>query len=124
MKQKLARMFIACIGVAVAATATAMDVITYEKHRAEASGSPNRNLQRIYLLAVGEGFKWANASLGSQKQPLLFCAPEQLPLTPENYAQLIDSALSSNRDKYIANELPVEAILLFQLQSKLPCGAK
>ena len=101
-----------------------MDITTYERHRAEPAGSKNRGLQRIYLVAVGEGFKWANAALSSRKQTPLFCPPEQLPLTAENYAQLVDAALTANRDKYVANELPIEAILLFELQSKLPCVAE
>ena len=104
--------------------AHSLDITTYEKHRAEPTGSQNRGLQRIYLIAVGEGFKWANASLGSRKQPLLFCAPENLPLTAENYTQLVDDALASNRAKYLANELPIEAILLFELQSRLLCTTK
>ena len=104
--------------------ANSMDITTYEKHRAEPTGSQSRGLQKIYLVAVGEGFKWANAALASRKQPLLFCAPEQLPLAAENYAQLVDDALLSNRAKYLANELPIEAILLFELQTKLPCSAK
>ena len=124
MRSIFARTLIACVASACATAAHSLDVATYEKQRAEPTGSQNRGLLRIYLIAVGEGFKWANGALGSRKQQPLFCAPEQLPLTAETYAQLIDEALVANRTKYVASEMPIEAILLFELQRRLPCDAK
>ena len=124
MKRLALKRSVLSVCAALASHANAMDITTYERHRAEPTGSQNRGLQRIYLVAVGEGFKWSNAALSSRKQTLLFCAPAQPALVAENYAQLIDDALVSNRAKYVANEMPIEAVLLFELQTKLPCSAK
>ena len=102
----------------------AMDITTYEKQRNEPSSSQRRGLLTIYLVGVGEGFKWANAALAKQKQSLLFCASEQISLNADNYVQVIDEALASDRDAYLRMDFSVESILLHGLQKKLSCGAK
>ena len=110
--------------VTLSLEAAALVITTYEKRRSESASSQARALLEIYLLGVGEGFKWANAALPKQKQSMLFCAPERIGLNADNYVQVIDEALALNREAYIKMELPVEAILLYGLQQKLPCSAK
>lgn len=112
------------VAAAVVMNSAAMDITTYEKQRNEPSSSQRRGLLTIYLVGVGEGFKWANAALAKQKQSLLFCASEKISLNADNYVQVIDEALASDRDAYLRMDFPVESILLHGLQKKLSCGAK
>ena len=112
------------VAAAVVMNSAAMDITTYEKQRNEPSSSQSRGLLKIYLVGVGEGFKWANAALAKQKQSLLFCASEKISLNADNYVQVIDEALASDRDAYLRMDFPVESILLHGLQKKLSCGAK
>lgn len=120
----LANHVVFSVAAAVVMNSAAMDITTYEKQRNEPSSSQSRGLLKIYLVGVGEGFKWANAALAKQKQSLLFCAPEQISLNADNYVQVIDEALASDRDAYLRMDLPIESILLHGLQKKLSCGAK
>ena len=102
----------------------AMDITSYDRDRAQPASSPARGLLKIYLIGVGEGFKWSNAALASKRLTPLFCAPEQVPLTHENYLLFIDEMLERHREGLTQQQLPVEAILLKALQDRLPCTAR
>ena len=104
--------------------AAALVITTYEKRRSESASSQARALLEIYLLGVGEGFKWANAALSSKRLAPLFCAPEQVPLTHEAYLLFIDEMLERHREGLTQQQLPVEAILLKALQDRLPCTTR
>lgn len=111
-------------GITFSHAALALDVESFEKQRKEPSASTVGKLLTLYLLGVGEGFKWANAALTAKKEAPLFCAPPILALTAENYLIVVDRELELRREAYTRTDMPVEFILLYGLQQQLPCPPK
>ena len=75
---------------------------------------------RLYVAGVGDGIAAANAELSFRKQKNIFCAPTQLVLTIENYANILDQELRDNPTIYTV-EFPVEIVLLKGLIKTFPC---
>lgn len=108
-------------GIAFSQAASALDIASFDTQRREPATSTVGKLLSLYLLGVGEGFKWANASLIQRKESPLFCAPPILGLTAANYLIVIDRELELRRDSYARTDIPIEFILLYGLQQQLPC---
>lgn len=51
---------------------------------------PMAHFTQVYIQGLGEGFMWANANAKANGKPQMFCAPEQLVLTIENYIDIIN----------------------------------
>src|ERR1051325_4487738 len=69
---------------------------------------------RVYVGAVGDGFKWANVFLQHHERPRLYCPPSDLALRIENYIDILDREIV-HRDRQIAespNDSPIEMLLL------------
>ena len=87
----LARLFVSSLH--------AMDVKHYrdllEKLKTDAQSrtlTSNQTLFFGYFTGLGEGLGLANATLLITGKPMLFCAPSDLELTPDDYADLVDQA--------------------------------
>jgi hypothetical protein len=75
---------------------------------------------KIYINGVGAGFERVNAYLNEVKRAPLYCQPEKLTLTPEDYLNIIQDSIRKNRDT-IKLHYPIEMILLRELMEKFPC---
>jgi hypothetical protein len=91
-----------------------------------ASENPERiALMKRYLLGVGDGL--SSGSVGGKQQ--LFCGPEKLALTLENYINILNSRIQY-LDRLWGNETekvdrrPIGLELLTGLQETFPCKGK
>jgi hypothetical protein len=93
----------------------------------------NQTLFFGYFTGLGEGLGLANATLLMTGKPMLFCAPSDLELTPDDYADLVDKTLA-DPDLTVLKTLPqlkgtivdpdtqeIGAILLLALIKTYPC---
>jgi len=86
----------------------------------------------LYIQGIGDGFAWANAELQISDHQRLYCVPEKLAVTSENYQQLIASFLPRLTRKVhwplhnwqSVDEVPVGFVLLEALIDAFPCGAR
>jgi hypothetical protein len=75
---------------------------------------------KIYINGVGVGFERVNDYLDQIKRSPLYCQPEKLTLTSEDYLNIIQDSIRKNKDT-IKFHYPVEMILLRGLMEKFPC---
>ncbi len=75
---------------------------------------------KIYINGVVVGFERGNAYLNEVKRAPLYCQPEKLTLTSEDYLNIIHNSIRKNKDTIKPN-YPVEVILLQTLMEKFPC---
>jgi hypothetical protein len=77
---------------------------------------------KVYIKGLTQGFEWANTCLESRGQKRLYCAPSKPVLETENYLRILDDRMKDKdfRSK-VPPDIPIEAILLFELQEMFPC---
>jgi hypothetical protein len=75
---------------------------------------------KIYMNGVGVGFERVNAYLSEVKRAPLYCQPEKMTLTSEDYLNIIQDSIRKNKDTIKFN-YPIEMILLRGLMEKFPC---
>ena len=75
---------------------------------------------QMYVFGVGEGLSWANARVRTNKLPLLYCQPEHLAITKENFMQILDDEIKRPGTSY-KDQTPIELILLEGLIRTFPC---
>ena len=75
------------------------------------------NGMKSYVYGLGVGYAWANAELRSKQLQPLYCQPDNLALTSDNYIQLLDDGI---RKETFVSYL-IEPLLLDQLIKTFPC---
>lgn len=80
----------------------------------------NTQIFKAYISGVGMGIFWANAQLQSTGQPLLYCPPEKLVLTTENYLRILQETINKY-ENIIKSDTCVEMLLLKGLTETFPC---
>ncbi len=88
-------------------------------------GGAAEQVAKAYLGGAGTALGVANAHLASKHQPLLYCAPEKLPLNVSNLEPLIDQWIKEMSNGTPVDEiekLPVAALLLNAMMDAFPCS--
>ena len=75
---------------------------------------------REYITGFGRGTYWANVQLQQTGNSPLYCQPSKLPLSAENYLNILDRYLAENKDK-IKPDAIIEFLLLKGLIDTFPC---
>jgi len=100
----------------VASPAIALDVQEYEERK-----NTSRDVLKIYINGVGEGYSWSNSILKQRGNPPLYCPPQKIALNADNYMAIIDAQIAKMK-KSGAIEIPVELILYLGLVDSFPCS--
>lgn len=79
------------------------------------------NVFKLYINGVGEGYSWANVFLKREDRPPLYCPPETMPLTPDNYLYILSSFIKRDRRTPLKPNFPLEMLLMKALQEAFPC---
>ena len=93
----------------------------------KAMGSGNSMIvgtTKMYVLGLGEGMEWANATVGSMK---IYCQPGKLVMRMENYMQILDrkiESMSSSGNRAEIDGDDIGMVLLLGLQETFPCAGK
>jgi hypothetical protein len=78
----------------------------------------------IFIRGLGEGMQWG-AYMATRKPGAveLYCLPDKLHLTPQNFMNIIDNEIREDQKKNptLLDEQPVALILLFGLMETFPC---
>lgn len=113
----------------VTTTFAEMTLSKYKEKR-NSQNEVEKSVIKIYVGGVGEGFGWANSELQSRKDKPLFCQPQKLALTNENYIRILDDELEiweknitdeSERKKFF-DKVTIEPLLLQGLKRTFPCN--
>ncbi len=91
---------------------TSSHAITYDQWT-----SKNVLIREVYLSGMGEGMSWLN----SDAHPKVYCAPEMLGLSGQNYIDILENYVSRNSDPAVRRQ-ELGLLLLFALQEVFPCG--
>lgn len=75
---------------------------------------------KTYIYGVGVGFEWANTILEGRKQAPLYCPPDKLALTEENFLGILDGTINE-KGTILGPDAPVESILVVGLAETFPC---
>jgi hypothetical protein len=82
---------------------------------------------KLYLLGLGDGLEWASVDTVIKKGVPLYCPPEKLVLTLDNFIQMINSRIEANSqfltEKQL-NETQIGLLLLEGLEETFPCKEK
>lgn len=78
---------------------------------------------KSYIAGVGNGFGWANTFLGTKGEPPLYCQPNKLSMTAENYLQILQKFIQENKEltDKLGPDCFVEMLLLQGLIETFPC---
>jgi hypothetical protein len=111
-----------CVLVAIAAVPSYADPdqaeTEYYTNLLGKSGQ-EREIAAIVIAKIGNGIFWANAYDETiRKQPPLYCQPDHLTVTTEQYVQIFKDYVAANPD---AREKPAGYTMLFGLQRAFPC---
>jgi hypothetical protein len=109
----------------VAAALTALSVLTTTTAVAEPTVSATlERLERgdpagkYFLMGLGAGLSWANATLNSEHKQLIFCVPEKVALTSEQELDILKRYVQANPE---FGNLSVGAVLVAALIDAFPC---
>lgn len=94
----------------------AMTLETYEQKYK----SKDDSYVKLYLSGVGSGYEYMNLYLLVNKMPPVYCAPDNLPLTGDNYLNILDKTIEQSR-KQISPNVKIELLLLQGLMKTFPC---
>jgi hypothetical protein len=97
---------------------------TVKKYKAEIAANGAESNWKLYILGLGEGFKWANAMLEVHTEAPLFCPPSKLVLGMENYVDILDRKIKDRATKSTQAELddmPLGLLLLQGIREAFPC---
>lgn len=76
---------------------------------------------QIYISGVGSGLESANVYLIINNRAELYCVPNKLSLSANNYLDILDKSMNENRGKLEKQECPLKLVLLFGLVKTFPC---
>lgn len=76
---------------------------------------------RNYISGVGEGIFWANNRMRNLGMPPLYCQPDKLVLTRDNYLDILERFIQENKALNKRPESPIELLLLEGLIETFPC---
>lgn len=97
-------------------TAFALEAKTYEELK-----KTSREVLKIHINGVGEGYSWSNSILAKRGDKVFYCPPPKVALNAENYIDIIDAQVSKMKSSGMV-EIPVELILFFGLVDSFPCS--
>lgn len=105
--------------VAVLATApTAYAEMTASEFMQNFDAPTKRPLILMYLHGLSEGLEWYNAQVRQNRGQMLFCPPQNLAFTMDQYADVMKRFLNEAPNQ---NAMPAGVVLLRALQWALPC---
>ncbi len=82
----------------------------------------DQEMFKSYISDIGIGYFYANVELVMRKQKLLYCQPEKLVVTEDNYLRILEDTIKEIRRKgQNLEDSPIELILLLGLQKTFPC---
>lgn len=113
------RVFILVACFAALASAQ-IDVKAYRQPR----NAAEQKTIRMYLAGAGEALATANGKLVERHQPVLYCAPETLPLNIDNLFSIVNDWLKkmlTGNTQDDLDKLPVVTVLLEGLIDTFPC---
>lgn len=79
--------------------------------------TPKSEAVRTYVKGLGDAFGWANARLRQTGRPL-FCVPENLTITPEQYIEIIRQEVLRGPD---FRTMYAGVVLMGGLERTFPC---
>lgn len=92
-----------------------------------AANGPASQFTKIYIFGVGEGYLWYNIAATFENRKPLYCPPQKLSLSAENYKDIIDrqiAALATRKTQVELDEMSIAMILLDGLRETFPCANK
>ena len=96
------------------------DVTVKDFTDAKAKGGSDWAMVQLYVFGAGAAYSNANANLRVVKhQPTLYCQPDHLSMTSENYANIIEKEIA--RWDSPRQDVPIAVVLLSGLQFTFPC---
>jgi len=93
----------------------AMDLKAYKELQ-----KSSKDMVKIYIYGVGEGYSWSNTILQDRGGKALFCVPKNMALNAENYISITNNRIASLGGSAVA-EMPIELILYSGLIETFPC---
>jgi hypothetical protein len=112
------RRAITALMLAVLPLPTVAASLTVETYR-HPPNELNRDLNRLFLAGIGEGFTTYNEYLLSEKKEIAFCPPRNLALTPDQTENILLRYMEKQPDDL--NKFSVSTVLLFALRATFPC---
>jgi hypothetical protein len=87
---------------------------------AKAAGGHNWALVQTYVMGAGEAYMAANAASLVEHRQLLYCQPENLVLSEDNYVNILQDEITRWRDRS-SDDLAIILSLLAGLEYTFPC---
>ena len=81
--------------------------------------SDNNSIYSAYITGTINAFGWANGDLLAQKQPPLFCPPQNLAIGNQNVYPLLDAFFTNHPG--VSDDFPIGLVILRALQGAFPC---
>src|SRR5471032_3088069 len=81
--------------------------------------SDNNSIYSAYITGTINAFGWANGDLLAQKQPPLFCPPQNLAIGNQNVYPLLDAFFTNHPG--VSDDFPIGILILRALQGAFPC---
>jgi hypothetical protein len=81
--------------------------------------SDNNSIYAAYITGTINAFGWANGDLLAQKQPPLFCPPQNLAIGNQNVYPLLDAFFTNHPG--VSDDFPIGLVILRALQGAFPC---
>jgi len=106
--------------------------MTVKDYREKRSDRIVGEMVKFYVQGLGDGMSWADIvnklrSANGRAGAPLYCAPEKLALTRENYLDILDAGIERALDHQTKAEVekqPIGPILLNSLMETFPCKTK
>ncbi len=79
------------------------------------------------ILGIGTGIFWSNINIGlklgkANKEKPIYCAPEKLTITKENYINFLDAEIKEHKKmRVLSGDTPIAIMILFHLERIFPC---
>ncbi|EIC19834.1 hypothetical protein [Thiorhodovibrio frisius] len=92
-----------------------LSIEDYDKERGISSDKLD-----VFISGLGQGYFWSNVILAADKKNTLYCQPQTLILTTEDYLAIIDKQLAKHRKNW-GTDVSIEMILFLGLAATYPC---
>jgi hypothetical protein len=109
-----------CVSSLIAET-TALDVSvgTYIKERD--NGGISFTLNEFFIFGVAEGFSWATINSEANEGKRLFCPPEHMAVSQNDYLYIFNRYRDENKS-WIADDTPIQPIIIKSIIAAFPCN--
>lgn len=97
----------------------AIAAMTLETYEQKYKSRDNSNF-KMYISGVGSGYEYMNLYLVVNKMPPVYCVPDNLALTADNYLSILDKTIEQSRE-HVSPNVKIELILLQGLMQTFPC---